>query len=627
MANTTGISEKTRANPGFSKGTDEFRHYNQILDIITYSFCIIGIILNFFAFGILRRKATMGVLLIKLILISDGLVCLFYLLNQTWTDIWMKYFSNSMVSFQYSKKSIPTHISNILRKLAITATGVSNWYVVIMIVHRCVSIYMNPLRSRIDRSLWAFVQKPTNLWIAFGACWIFGLIQAFLLPYNNQITLDVFMYVLPLILVFIFSVSLLFKLRKIHTNTDPANTPSMCCFSLHGVNKSHKGDSDETFTQIRPATLSAENRLRSSEEIQTNPSTRSKRMPAEMDRKKTYHRITMTILSLAISFVILDSMQLIDLLIRIPWDALLGGIERVPANETGLDVYVTEVKSKLKQHVMSIVKNTCTLGKTLANFIILCAHSRHFRVLVSVKFRRFRRFFKVFKYRYSRSAHAPHGGRNLWFIPSIRRSTIHHKPKDANIFVHTYPDRSPSRMMKLKMRKQRASSSSGSSLAHSLFRQKRGDNEGYVVHKFRKPLRKSDLPQILIQSKSRDNGSHIMPQNNQAQLSKQKELGSTLTKNNVITIERTIHDDYFHKAMKQQFASASYQQTSNSIVENVVESDNEKSICTICENKPMNFSFDSLSLVSNLTFPGAFRAHCCDCQKVKASEICTKSAC
>nr|CDS27150.1 hypothetical protein HmN_000725900 [Hymenolepis microstoma] len=623
MENTTGISESPYVNPGSSKGTEEFKYYNQILDTITYSFCIIGIILNFFAFGILRRKATMGVLLIKLILISDGLVCLFYLLNQTWTDIWMKYFSNSVVSFHYPKKSIPTHISNILRKLAIAATGVSNWYVVIMIVHRCISIYMSPLRGRIDRSLWAFVQKPTNLWIAYGACWLFGIIQAFLLPHSNQITLDVFMYVLPLILVFIFSLLLLFKLRKIHKSTEAVNKSSRCCFSLPGVNKSHKDDSEETFTQIRNVTLSAENRLPSSEEARTNRSNRSQRVLVEMNRRKTYHRITMTILSLAISFVILDSMQLIDLLIRIQWDALLGGIDQVPANETGLDEYVTEVKSKLKQHIMSIVKNTCTLGKTLVNFIILCAHSRHFRVLVSVKFRRFRRFFKMFKHRYSRSVHSPHNGRNLWFIPSIRRSTIHHKQKDADIFAHTHPDRGQPRRTELIIHKHRASSSSGSSLAHSLFRPKRGDDEGYVVHKFRKPLRKSDLPQLFVQPNSRDPGR----QNRQVQLSNQKENRSTLTKSNMITIERTIHDEHLHNATNQRFDSVSYQPTSNSVVGNAIDSDSEKSSYTMSETKPANFSVDSLSIASNLTYPGAFCAHCCDCQKAKAEDAGTKSAC
>ncbi|VDL18698.1 unnamed protein product [Hymenolepis diminuta] len=641
MENNTEISESIFLNPGNITGSDEFENYNQILDIITYSFCIIGIILNFFAFGILRRKATMGVLLIKLILISDGLVCLFYLLNQTWTDIWMKYFSNSMVSFYSSKKSVPTHISNILRNLAIATTSVSNWYIVIMIAHRCIAIYVSPLRSRIDRSLWVIVQKPANLWIAYATCWLFGILQAFLLPHSNQILLDVFMYVLPLVLVFIFSLSLLFKLRKIHRNTEPVNTPSMCCFSLQGANKSHKVDSDETFVQIRHVSLSTEKQSPSSEEKRNNRSNKLQAGPvssnsratlqsAETDRKKTYYRITMTILSLAASFLILDSMQLIDLLIRIQWDGLLGGIEHVPANETGLDEYVTEVKAKLKQHIMSIVKNTCTLGKTLTNFIILCARSRHFRAMVTVKFRRFRRFFRVFKYRCSRSIHSRHGGRNLWFIPSVRRNTILKKRKDVNMHVFINPSvpnpglKQPKRT-KFIIPKQRASSFSGSSLTHSLFHPKLRDDEGYVVHKFRKPLRKGDLSQFFLQTKNIDSGKQIRLLNKQERYLNQEKHESIFSKINMITIERSTNNEYYHDAMKHQFSSSLNQPTSNSFVENVINSDNEKCICTSCECKSTHYSSDSLSNTSNLTYPGAVRAHCCGCQRAKFLETEAKS--
>ena len=420
---------------------------HRLLDAVTYSFCVIGILLNFFAFGILRRKATMGVLLIKLILISDGLVCVFYLLNQIWIDFTINYLLTTRFTDYLSRKPLLSYVSSIFRILAVATVSVSNWYVVIMIAHRCISIYVTPMRSHLDRSLWIFVQKQMNLWIAYALCWILSIMITTILLNNYQILLEILIYVLPLVLVFIFSVCLLVKLHTIQQKSEYSPKATSCCVSPYRANKStQKTDSDETFGQPKhverlSSTPEGLRKRLSTAMMQDLYSLNSRSIDKskEVVRKKTYYRITMTILSLATSFLILDSLQLLDLLIRIPWVKIMGNFEEAhvndsitQANSTSMDEFLTEVqKSDEKQSVLSIVKNTCALGKTLVNFLILCAHSRHFRALVTVKFQRIRRFLRLsrrgMQSRFSRRGNAGVEENNILFAMSSRRNTIHRR--------------------------------------------------------------------------------------------------------------------------------------------------------------------------------------------------------
>ncbi|EUB60482.1 hypothetical protein EGR_04676 [Echinococcus granulosus] len=330
--------------------------------------------------------------------------------------------------------------------MAVATVSVSNWYIVIMIIHRCISIYVTPLRSRLDRSLWVFVQKQLNLWIVYGLCWFFSLLITSFPLHEHQILLEVLIFVLPLTLVFIFSVLLLVKLRAIQKNIRTAPKATPCCFPQQtNIKCTQKTESDDTFAQTKQGTASVDRLSVASEEHQKKLSPKTQQEPitstisSETERRKTYYRITTTILSLSVSFLILDSLQLLDLLIRIPWRNILGSIEEAhvnssitPTNATNMKEFLTEVqRSGEKQSVLSIVKNTCTLGKTLANFLILCAHSRHFRALVSIKFKRGRRLLRLLRRRMqprlSRQVNTDMGTRYFRQIPSTRRNTIHRK--------------------------------------------------------------------------------------------------------------------------------------------------------------------------------------------------------
>ncbi|VDN18919.1 unnamed protein product, partial [Dibothriocephalus latus] len=424
---------------------DKFSFSHRLLDIVTYTFCTIGILSNFFAYALLNGKATIGILLIKLVLLSDGLVCAFYLLNQIWTDITINYLMNSLVTEYLSRKPVLQHISNVLRTLAVTSVSVSNWYIVCMILHRCVSIYANPARGRLRRSLWAFAQKPSNLWLAYLSCCLFSLLQAALTLHWFPLLLDVLTFVLPLCLVFLFSIILLYGLRAIQRSQNrnlPTTAPqtrsfrSCCgCGVLCSPHRCGKGDLDDSFaqtklqtgTQYNGSTYIANNsytgaslwagpsrELDCKEQDAYNPSTAdpetrtNNRDLSELHRKRVYSRITMTILSLAVSFLILDSLQFADLLIRIPWQNILGSVEdhrqqnlsHLSHLNLTMDLLMREVQtSGEKQSVLSIVKNSCTLGKTLTNFLILCAHSRHFRFLLIAHFRRLQRVLHSRRYR------------------------------------------------------------------------------------------------------------------------------------------------------------------------------------------------------------------------------------
>ncbi|BHF67707.1 hypothetical protein SprV_0301073500 [Sparganum proliferum] len=427
----------------FDLNDDKFSVSHRLLDTVTYAFCTIGILSNFFAYALLNGKSTIGVLLIKLVLLSDGLVCVFYLLNQVWTDITINYLMNSLVTEYLSRKPILQHISNVLRTLAVTTVSVSNWYIVCMILHRCLSIYANPMRGRFEKSLWVLAQKPPNLWLAFLSCWLFSLLQASLTLHRFPLVLDVLTFVLPLCLVFLSSIILLYGLRAIQRGQNsnlPAGGPQPksfgCCGALCSPHRCGKGDLDETFAQTKVQTGTPDNvstctahncyagaspnakharGIDCKEKKPYNPpnsdtETRANHELTELRRKRIYSRVTMTILSLAVSFLVLDSLQFADLLIRIPWQNILGSVEDhrrqnlswipLPHLNITIDLLMREVQmSGEKQSVLSIVKNSCTLGKTLTNFIILCAHSRHFRFLLIAHFRRLQRLLRSLKYR------------------------------------------------------------------------------------------------------------------------------------------------------------------------------------------------------------------------------------
>ncbi|KAL7054590.1 hypothetical protein AAHC03_025939 [Spirometra sp. Aus1] len=413
----------------FDLNDDKFSVSHRLLDTVTYAFCTIGILSNFFAYALLNGKSTIGVLLIKLVLLSDGLVCVFYLLNQVWTDITINYLMNSLVTEYLSRKPILQHISNVLRTLAVTTVSVSNWYIVCMILHRCVSLYANPMRGRFEKSLWVLAQKPPNLWLAFLSCWLFSLLQASLTLHRFPLVLDVLTFVLPLCLVFLSSIILLYGLRAIQRSQNsnlPAGGPHPksfgCCGALCSPHRCGKGDLDETFAQTKVQTGTPDNvstctvhnsyaaaspNARENQPynpLNSDTETRDNHELTELRRKRIYSRVTMTILSLAVSFLILDSLQFADLLIRIPWQNILGSVEDnrrqnlswipLPHLNITIDLMREVQMSGEKQSVLSIVKNSCTLGKTLTNFIILCAHSRHFRFLLIAHFRRLQRLLR-----------------------------------------------------------------------------------------------------------------------------------------------------------------------------------------------------------------------------------------
>lgn len=636
-----------------TNGTDSetFLNSHRLLDGVTYTFCVVGILLNFFAFGILRRKATMGVLLIKLILLSDGLVCVFYLLNQIWTDITLTYLLTAVVTEYLSRKSFLTYVSNIFRILAVATVSVSNWYIVIMIIHRCISIYVTPLRSRLGRSLWVFVQKQVNLWIAYGLCWFFSILITSFPLREHQILLEVLIFVLPLTLVFIFSVSLLVKLRMIQKDAGPAAKVAPCCFHQHTVNKcSQKIESDYTFAQTKHGTASIDRLSVVSEEHQKNLSPETLTNPiavnrsSESERKKTYYRITTTILSLSVSFLILDSLQLLDLLIRIPWRNILGSIEEAhvnasiaATNATNMEEFLTEVqRSGEKQSVLSIVKNTCTLGKTLANFLILCAHSRHFRVLVSVKFKRCRRLLRLMRRRMhprlSRRVNADAGARNFGRLASAGRNATNLKRPELK--AHDIPSphisdligKPKPRLGKSKPsrreREARQTTYSRSSLTQSLFRQKRRDDEGFVVHKFHRPLRKSDIVKYYPQIKIGESGRPVMVGDMNVRLFNYGGYQSKyVPKETLKSVEHSISNDCSSSMIKCQFSSSTYQPTSNSVAGCEEGSESAKSCCTTCDCKVVDSTSPSpSSCASNYTYPGAFRPHCCDCHRVRIAQ-------
>ncbi|KAL5107704.1 hypothetical protein TcWFU_004888 [Taenia crassiceps] len=635
--------------------SETFLNSHRLLDGVTYTFCVVGILLNFFAFGILLRKATMGVLLIKLILISDGLVCIFYLLNQIWTDITLTYLLTALVTEYLSRKSFLTYVSNIFRILAVATVSVSNWYIVIMIIHRCISIYVTPLRSRLGRSLWVFVQKQVNLWIAYGLCWLFSLLITSFPLREHQILLEVLIFVLPLTLVFIFSVSLLVKLRMIQRNAGPASKVSPCCFHQHTAIKcSQKIESDYTFAQTKHGTASIDRLSVVSEEHQKKLLPKTPNEPItvnrsnESERKKTYYRITTTILSLSASFLILDSLQLLDLLIRIPWRNILGSIEEAhvnasiaPTNTTNMEEFLTEVqRSGEKQSVLSIVKNTCTLGKTLANFLILCAHSRHFRALVSIKFKRGRRLLRLMRRRMhprlSRHANADVGARNFRRLPSAERNAIGPIGPELKAFDIPGPntsdciEKSKHRLQKNtpNRRKREAghSTSSRSSLIQSLFRQKRRDDEGFVVHKLHRPLRKGDIAKYYQQIKIGEGGRPVMGKDMNVRLFNYGGYQFKHIPNEPFKFtEHSISNDCSSSMVKCQFSSSTYQPTSNSVAECEEGSESAKSCCTTCDCKVVGpASTSSSSCASNYTYPGAFRAHCCDCHRVRITQMNSK---
>ncbi|KAL7054593.1 hypothetical protein AAHC03_025930 [Spirometra sp. Aus1] len=427
----------------FDLNDDKFSVSHRLLDTVTYAFCTIGILSNFFAYALLNGKSTIGVLLIKLILLSDGLVCVFYLLNQVWTDITINYLMNSLVTEYLSRKPILQHISNVLRTLAVTTVSVSNWYIVCMILHRCVSLYANPMRGRFEKSLWVLAQKPPNLWLAFLSCWLFSLLQASLTLHRFPLVLDVLTFVLPLCLVFLSSIILLYGLRAIQRSQNsnlPAGGPHPksfgCCGALCSPHRCGKGDLDETFAQTKVQTGTPDNgstctvhnsyaaaspNARENQPynpLNSDTETRDNHELTELRRKRIYSRVTMTILSLAVSFLILDSLQFADLLIRIPWQNILGSVEDnrrqnlswipLPHLNITIDLMREVQMSGEKQSVLSIVKNSCTLGKTLTNFIILCAHSRHFRFLLIAHFRRLQRLLRSLQYRCCQRAQRRH---------------------------------------------------------------------------------------------------------------------------------------------------------------------------------------------------------------------------
>lgn len=396
-----------------SDATEDVSH--RLLDGVTYTFCISGILLNFFAHGILQRKCTIGVLLIKLILLSDGLVCVFYLLNQIWTDITLTYFLSALVTEYLLRKPVMTYVSNIFRILAVAAVGVSNWYMVIMIIHRCISIYASPLRSRTDRSLWACIQKKDVLWVAFVACWVCSLLNTVLLLSRQPLILEVMIFMVPLTLVFLFSIVLQVKLRSIQKLEEtPARLSCLCCLAK----ATPKSESDDTFTQTKMKTSPLGEQIAEDSGVGNDAPDRvmkglpqrkiSGRTSTEVragGRRKTYYRITMTVFSLALSFLVLDSLQFLDLLIRIPWRNILGSVTSLngsltQSNATDISQLWLEIEgSSRKQSVLSIVKNTCTLGKTLTNFLILCAHSRYFRNMVAYQMKRTSRLLRILRYR------------------------------------------------------------------------------------------------------------------------------------------------------------------------------------------------------------------------------------
>ncbi|KAL7054589.1 hypothetical protein AAHC03_025939 [Spirometra sp. Aus1] len=427
----------------FDLNDDKFSVSHRLLDTVTYAFCTIGILSNFFAYALLNGKSTIGVLLIKLVLLSDGLVCVFYLLNQVWTDITINYLMNSLVTEYLSRKPILQHISNVLRTLAVTTVSVSNWYIVCMILHRCVSLYANPMRGRFEKSLWVLAQKPPNLWLAFLSCWLFSLLQASLTLHRFPLVLDVLTFVLPLCLVFLSSIILLYGLRAIQRSQNsnlPAGGPHPksfgCCGALCSPHRCGKGDLDETFAQTKVQTGTPDNvstctvhnsyaaaspNARENQPynpLNSDTETRDNHELTELRRKRIYSRVTMTILSLAVSFLILDSLQFADLLIRIPWQNILGSVEDnrrqnlswipLPHLNITIDLMREVQMSGEKQSVLSIVKNSCTLGKTLTNFIILCAHSRHFRFLLIAHFRRLQRLLRSLQYRCCQRAQRRH---------------------------------------------------------------------------------------------------------------------------------------------------------------------------------------------------------------------------
>ncbi len=633
---------------------DFFSTSHRLLDGVTYTFCVIGILLNFLAYGILRRKGTMGVLLIKLILLSDGLVCVFYLLNQIWTDITLTYLLTALVSEYLSRKPVMQYVSNVFRILAVATVSVSNWYIVIMIAHRCVSIYVNPLRSRADRSMWVFIQKKANLWIAFAFCWFFSLLSTSLLLLNHPLVLEVMIFVVPLTLVFIFSLALLVKLRYIQKSQEKGIAVStLCCVPRSTPNRvHHKTESEDTFAQTRMNTHTCERAnsddiitqlANERETIRTSSNAASEVLPKPVDelsdisRRKTYYRITMTIFSLALSFLILDSLQFLDLLIRIPWRTLMGSVETCQANGTASPVNATNMgklwteiqRSGEKQSVLSIIKNTCTLGKTLTNFLILCAHSRHFRSMVTAQVQRTQRLFRLIRYRMRprlirpantrlyrsplnvlRSPHRYCFGRRKvnWFDKRKKRKPnaggLRHWTGTSNIPNKVAP---PSDVHYVKKSQPRG-----------LFRQKTPDeNEGFVVHKLRcsrhryKPNKSapqlhnspSDSCQPIRQPLSCDQGViYFQPSVNLPP----KPPSPPSKKEMAFSFE---HSSDIARCL---LSSSSGQGPSTDCCGRIREGcETPTSCCSACDCHSESGSCDSN--ISNFTHPGACRPYCCKC--------------
>ncbi|KAL5968523.1 hypothetical protein TSMEX_003753 [Taenia solium] len=440
-------------------------------------------------------------------------------------------------------------------------------------------------------------------------------------------------------------------LRMIQKSGGSATKVAPCCFHQHTANKcSQKIESDYTFAQTKHGTASIDRLSMVSEEHQKNPSPDALKehftanCSNESERKKTYYRITTTILSLSVSFLILDSLQLLDLLIRIPWRNILGSIEEAhvnasiaPTNATNMEEFLTEVqRSGEKQSVLSIVKNTCTLGKTLANFLILCAHSRHFRALVSVKFKRGRRLLRLMRRRMhphlARHVNADIRAQNFRRLPSTRRNAIN--LKRPGLKVHDTPSPQISDLIgKPKQRlgkntpnrreqEARHSTSSRTSLTQSLFRQKRRDDEGFVVHKFHRPLRKSDIAKYYPQIKIGQGGRPVMVGDKNVRLFNYRGYQSKyVPKETPKSLQHSISNECSSSVVKCQYSFSTYQPTSNSVAECGEGSESAKSCCTTCDCKVVASSSPTpSSCASNYTYPGAFRTHCCDCYQAKIAQ-------
>lgn len=293
-----------------------------VMSLINFSVILLGtlgMILNGFSLNVLWKCMTTGQLGIKLVLLSDLVVCLVYVVSNIHQNI-----VNSVTDHRTTIIVLAT-INRVSIQIALF---VSNWWIIALLILRILTL---------------FFPKRINSWnkmlyhkVVYGSCWVAAIVIIIPLRDNERYT-RVIIYVPPVVLVSLEAGLIIYGILRVkQSQLSPAvNTPKGSYQEAQCSNSTNS-----SYLKMKPAT------------IQTQPS----KYP------KPYNNIVLTILALALNFLIFDCLQFIDALYSI---------------------------CKFRQNSMPtwfmLLINTFSLLKRIFNFVILCAKCRYFRKIMNLK--------------------------------------------------------------------------------------------------------------------------------------------------------------------------------------------------------------------------------------------------